>query len=68
MIHPIQELPGQTLRPWHASDRIRFMTIMGAIFPDTVREAIKDQMAEIGMTDEDLRELIHKLESPAPDQ
>ena len=42
--------------------------IMGAIFPDMVREIISDGMAEIGITEEDLRELIRKLESPAPDQ
>jgi hypothetical protein len=35
---------------------------MGAFFPDMVRETIKDHMAEIGMTEDDLRELIQKLE------
>jgi hypothetical protein len=51
-----------------ATDPIRYMHIMGAIFPDMVREIISDGMAEIGITEEDLRELIRKLESPAPDQ
>jgi len=38
---------------------------MGAFFPDMVREAIKDQMAETGMTEDELAELIRKLESSA---
>jgi hypothetical protein len=33
-----------------------------------VREAIKDSMAEAGITEEDVREMVRKLESPAPDQ
>ena len=41
---------------------------MGAFYQNEVREAIKDQMAEIGMTEEDLRELVRKLESPARDR
>jgi len=49
-------------------DPIRYVHIMGAIFPDLVREVIKDEMSEVGMTEEDLRELVRKLESPAPDQ
>jgi hypothetical protein len=42
--------------------------IMGAVFPEMVRETIKDSMAEIGMTEQDLRELGRKLESLARDQ
>jgi hypothetical protein len=38
--------------------------VLGALFPDLVREAIKDKMAESGITEEDLRELIRKLENP----
>jgi len=33
-----------------------------------IREAIRDEMAEEGLDEEDLRELIRKLESPARDQ
>jgi len=33
-----------------------------------VREAIKDTMAEVGMTEDDLREMVRKLESLARDQ
>ena len=51
-----------------AKDPVRYMRVMGAFFPDMVREAIKDQMAASGMTEEDLHALIRKLESPARDQ
>jgi hypothetical protein len=51
-----------------SEDSIRYMAVIGAFFPDMVREAIKDSMAESGMTEEDLRELVRKLESPARDQ
>jgi hypothetical protein len=47
---------------------IQYVRTMGAFFPDMMREAIRDEMAEAGMTEEDLRELIRKLESPARDQ
>jgi hypothetical protein len=50
------------------SDPIRYMKVIGALFPDMVREAIRDEMAEAGMTEEDLREMVRKLESPARDQ
>ncbi len=33
-----------------------------------IREAIKDSVAEAGLTEEDLREMVLKLESPAWDQ
>jgi hypothetical protein len=45
-----------------AKDPIRYAVVMGAFFPDMVRETIRDQMAEAGLTEEDLRELIQKLE------
>jgi hypothetical protein len=41
---------------------------MAAYFPTEIANAIRDRMAEIGMTEEDLRELVRKLESPARDQ
>jgi hypothetical protein len=43
-----------------ASDEIRFLTVMAAFDPDRVGEAIKDQMAESGMTIEDLKDLIER--------
>ena len=48
-----------------ASDPIRYVRIMGAFFPDMIREAIRDSMAERGITPEDLEELIRKHERPA---
>jgi hypothetical protein len=48
-----------------ATDEIRFMTVMGAFYPHMVRERIRDEMAEQGITADDLRELIRKLESPS---
>jgi hypothetical protein len=51
-----------------ANDPIRFATVIGAFFPDMIREAMKDAVAEAGMTEEDIREMVRKLESPARDQ
>ena len=45
-----------------AKDPIRFVVVIGALYPDMMREMIRDQMAEAGITEEDLRELIQKLE------
>ena len=49
-------------------DPVRYVTVMGAFFPDMIREAIKDTMAEVGLTEDDVREMVRKLESPARDQ
>ena len=40
---------------------IRYAAVIGALYPDMMREMIRDQMAEAGITEEDLRELIQKL-------
>ena len=45
-------------------DPIQASRVIGALWPDLVRETIKDQLAERGITEEDLRELIRKLENP----
>ena len=42
--------------------------VLGAFFPEMVREAIKDAMAANGTTEEDLRELIRKLDPPPTKQ
>jgi hypothetical protein len=42
-------------------DPIRHVAVAGAFFPDLIREAIRDEMAEQGMTEDDLRELLRKL-------
>jgi hypothetical protein len=34
--------------------------VIGTFFPKMMREPIKDEMAELGMTEEDLRELMRK--------
>jgi hypothetical protein len=51
-----------------AEDPIRFTSVIGAFFPEMIREAMKDAVAESGMTEEDIREMVRKLESPARDQ
>jgi hypothetical protein len=51
-----------------AKDDIRYLKVMGALYPDMIREMIRDRMAEAGLTEEDIREIIRKLESPARDQ
>jgi hypothetical protein len=51
-----------------SKDSIKYVRVVGALYPDEIRESIKDAMAEKGMTEEDIRELIRKLESPARDQ
>jgi hypothetical protein len=43
------------------ADPINFVHIMSAFFPDMARERIKDGLAEVGMTEDDVRELIQKL-------
>src|SRR5262245_15899354 len=39
------------------ADPIKCVHIMGALFPDMIRETVKDHLAENGMTEDDLREL-----------
>jgi hypothetical protein len=41
-------------------DVVRALTVASAFFPDLIREVIKDQMAEHGVTVEDLREILRK--------
>jgi len=47
---------------------LRYMNVVAALFPDMVREMARDKIAEMGMTEEDVRELIRKLEGPAANQ
>jgi hypothetical protein len=42
-------------------DPIRIFRIMAAFFPEKVQEAAKDVIAELGMTEEDFRELGQSL-------
>ena len=47
-----------------ARDPIRAGRALGAFFPDHVRETFKDGLADRGITEEDLRELIQELKNP----
>ena len=47
-----------------AKDIIQFITVVGAFYPDKVKEIIKNEMAEGSLASDDLRELLRKLESP----
>lgn len=49
-------------------DPISYAVVVGAFFPNELREAIKDEMASRGLDEDDLREMIRKLESPARNQ
>lgn len=42
----------------------RWICVFGAFFPDRLREILKDKMAEVGITDDDLIELDRKLQGP----
>jgi hypothetical protein len=49
-------------------DPVRAVRVWGAFFPHRMREALKDKMAEMGMTLEDLKEMIQKFEPPPTKQ
>jgi len=51
-----------------AQDPIRYIRVIGAIFSDVIREAIKDEMADLGIDEEDLRAVLRKIGSPARKQ
>ena len=44
-------------------DELRAFRVMAAFFPERMREALKDVMAERGMTEGDVREMASKLEN-----
>jgi len=46
-------------------DPARQIKVAGAFFPDLIREALKDELAEHGITHEDLKELLRSLERSA---
>ena len=56
---------------WAAADKLgetdpfRWTNVVGAFFPNELREILKDEMAERDMTEEELRELLRKSERPA---
>jgi len=47
-----------------AEDPIRYVRVMGALFPEMSREIIRDRMAALGVTREDLEERIREFEKP----
>jgi len=49
-------------------DPVRAIRVIGAFFPRDVTEAIRDVMAERGITREDLQEIIEKSEAPKTKQ
>jgi hypothetical protein len=49
-----------------AKDPIRFTAVIGAFFPQMIREGIRDAVAEAGLTEEDLREMARNLDSSRP--
>jgi hypothetical protein len=51
-----------------AVDPILSVRVIGALFPEMMREQIRDTLAERGITEEDLREMIRKAESPSQEQ
>ncbi|MCF2523899.1 hypothetical protein [Bradyrhizobium sp. G127] len=51
-----------------SKDPLRYIRVVGAMFPDMTREAIKDELAAKGIDEEDLAEMKRKVESPARDQ
>ena len=50
-------------------DPIRYISVVGALFPDMVREQIKDTLAARGLTEEDIRRMLEEIkrqsESPS---
>jgi hypothetical protein len=46
-------------------DPSHYIKVMSAFFPDEVREVVKDEMAALGITEEDVKELAKKLD-PLP--
>ena len=46
-------------------DPVLATIVASAFFPDLIRELLEDQMAEHGLTIEDLREIVRKAETPA---
>ena len=47
------------------ADPIRAYRVVGALFPEMLREQTKDALAERGVTEEDLREMLEKAKTEA---
>ena len=59
----IRETEGQLAvrKALRALEPESYLRVAAAFLPDKVREAIKDEMAENGITEQDLREMAEKL-------
>jgi hypothetical protein len=55
----------EALEKLRKADPTRYVMVMAAFIPDAVRETIKDDMAERGITEEDVQELVSKHEGSA---
>ena len=49
-------------------DPVRAIRVLGAFFPERVREALKDAAAELGITEDDIRDLARKFDPPPTKQ
>jgi hypothetical protein len=45
-----------------SADPVRGVRILGALFPEMVREQLKDRLAEHGITEDDLRQMLREAE------
>jgi hypothetical protein len=66
-VHAVRGSKGllKALRKLAKDDPVRYFTIAAALFPAKVLNAMKDHMAENGITKEDVEEMARKLH-PAP--
>jgi hypothetical protein len=44
------------------ADPVRYVSVVGALIPDIMREKMRDALAVQGMTEEDLREMLREAE------
>jgi hypothetical protein len=55
-----------------AADPIRWVRVIGALYPEMMREQIKDVLADRGITEADVREMLRKAlreaESPSSEE
>lgn len=51
-----------------AKNTVLYLRVMGAFYPDEVRNSIKEAMAKRGLTEQDIPEAANTRESPDRDQ
>ena len=52
----------KALHDLSAKEPLRYFRIMGAFFPDELKNAVLDELANAGLTEADLRDMIAKAE------